>query len=205
MSTKIWVAYKLRRAEYLWPLVHDIRLEATKNVKRTLKEFYFENLPGVKTTSSLYQKELQYYSETSSSPDRADFRARMAVVQNFFRRAYRISTTSTRRNPYNFDVSVGFRQREGKIVAIPYCDWMMSHTLDFLKKDKRLRDYHYQNQTDRPDNLSDRQWAERRRYYDGMINEGQWEDVLVLDICKWDMWYMVDPAWDIIWKSSKRA
>ena len=204
MSTKIWVAYKLRRAEYLWPLVHDIRLKATKNVKKVLEEFYLKHLPDVKTESSLYQKRLKLYQDICpDDPERVDYRARLAVVQDFLTRAYRMSTTSPRRNPYNFDVSVGFRQYDGKIVVIPYCDWTMTDTLDFLAKDKRLRDYHYQNQADRPDDLNARQWGERRRYYDRMFDSGQWEDVLVLDICKWDMWYRIDPAWDMIRKTKK--
>jgi hypothetical protein len=160
-----------------------------------LRELYHKHTPAVRTDSPGYQKELEHLLK--HFPKTAESRARLAVTQNVFTRLYRISTTSPRRSYYNFDVSVGFRQRKGEIMVIPYCDWAMAHTLDFLEEDRRLKDYHYQNQTDRPDHLSAKQWGKRRRYYEGMFKAGQWEDVLVLDICKWDMWYHIDPAWDM--------
>lgn len=139
MSVKIWTAYKLRRSEYLWPLIHDIRLKATKNVQKALREFYLIHIPEVRTDTDLYRKALEDYKD--------DYRARLEVTRRVLQRMYRWNSTRLERSPYNFDVSVGFRQYEGTIVVIPYCDWTMKGTLDFLAKDKRLRDYHYQNQT----------------------------------------------------------
>ncbi len=189
MSTKIWTAYKLRRASYLWPLVHDIRLRATKNVRKTLREFYSTHIPEVKTDTDLYRKAFEVYGN--------EYKARLDVARRMLQRLYRWSTTRSERSPYNFDVSVGFRQYEGKIVVIPYCDWTMRGVLDFLAKDKRLRDYHYQNQVDRPKTVGARQWDERRRFYNSMDSAGQWEDVLALDICRFDMWWRVDPWMDL--------
>jgi len=192
MSVKIWTAYRLRKSEYLWSLVHDIRLKAKKNVIDTLAKLYQSHLPHVNTDTELYQSRLKPYL-TNYPPERAEYLARLSVVQDIFRRAYRFSTTRPERSPYNFDVSVGFRQYKGAIIVIPYCDSMVRNVLDFLREDKRLRDYHYQNQTDRPKGLSNRVWSERRRFYSGMDEDDLWEDVLVLDICKWDMWYQLDP------------
>lgn len=30
-----------------------------------------------------------------------------------------------------------------------------------------------------------------------MDDAKQWEDVLALDICRYDMWYRIDPWWDL--------
>jgi len=196
MSTKIFVAYKLRRADYLWPVVHDIRILGTKALKKALQERYVEYAPHVKTDTDLYRKRLEGYLRDYPEKD-ADYLARLGVVQSILRRGYRMSSTRSERSLFNFDVSVGFRQYQGGIYIIPYADYGMMATLDFLKKDKRLRDYHYQNQTDRPARISSRQWAERRRVWHGMDSAGQWEDVLVLDLCKWDMWYKIDPWLDL--------
>lgn len=191
MSTKIWVAYKIRRADHLWPVVHDIRLRATQNVQSVLRQLYLNLIPEVKTDTPLFQKRLERYKGD-------EWRARFEVARDLVRRGYRMNTTSSLRGTFNFDVSVGFRQFEGGVYLIPYCDTLMRQTLDFLRKDKRLRDFHYQNQVDQPKNISDRVWKERRRVWFGMEEADRWKDLLVLDICKWDMFYQLDPWLDVL-------
>lgn len=38
-----------------------------------------------------------------------------------------------------------------------------------LSKSKKLQDYHYQNQSDRPDNISPKEWNTRRKFWDEII------------------------------------
>lgn len=40
-----------------------------------------------------------------------------------------------------------------------------------LKKDRRLKDFHYQNQTDQPERISDAEWKERERIWDSIFKE----------------------------------
>jgi hypothetical protein len=202
MSTKIWTAYKLQRADYLWPLVHDIRIRGTRAIKRTLKKLYLEYSLHVKTEVDPYRTYLEEYLK--QFPDeKASHLARLKVVQSFLRRGYRIASTRPERSVFNFDVSIGFRHYQGGLYLIPYTDCSMKSTLDFLKKDKRLRDYHYQNQTDKPPQVSARQWNEREKIWLAMDSAGQWEDVLVLDLCKWDMWYKIDPWLELASQKAK--
>ena len=65
--------------------------------------------------------------------------------------------TQGERNPFDFDVSIAFREWRGYVYLIKHCDMIMGHCLDFLASDPRLKEYHYQNSTDRPDEISARE------------------------------------------------
>lgn len=197
MSIKIYTAFQLKDNADLWPLVHDIRVKATKRAKKHLENLYLSLMSGVDTSKSLYQSR---FNKT-----RDDWKARHGLVHEVLRRAYRLACTSAYRSPFNFDVSVGFRQYKGRIYVIPYCDWHMGSVLDFLKKDPRLQDFCYYNNTDRPPHVSARDWARRRKVWEGMDASGQWQDVLGLDICKWDIYHAVDPWLDMYQKHVKAA
>lgn len=43
-----------------------------------------------------------------------------------------------------------------------------------LSKVKRLKDYHYQNCTDSPQNLTDSQWNTRRKVWKDILGKNQW-------------------------------
>lgn len=193
MSIKIWTAYRLKKTKLLWDLVHDTRITATQNVIEALKTSYREHLPHVRVDTSLYRTRLEKKSKIFD-PSKAEQATRLSIVGDLFRRAYRFNSTKPYRSVYNFDVSVGFRQYEGGIYVIPYCDCLMRNVLDFLKQDARLEDFHYQNQTDRPKFISPQKWGNRKRVYTAM----EWDDVLVLDICRWDMFYKLDPSCEMM-------
>lgn len=40
-----------------------------------------------------------------------------------------------------------------------------------MKQPIYIKDYHYQNQTDKPKNITDKEWAKRRRFYHGEITK----------------------------------
>lgn len=188
MSTKIWVAYKLKDPTSLWSLVHHINTQATSNVQAVLKELYFRVMADVKADTDLYRKTLARYEGD-------DWSARHSIAHESIRRLYRLSSMSIRRSEWDFNVSLGFRSWRGQVYLIPYSDMLMRGTLDFLKEDKRLQDYHYQNQTDRPKDISAREWESRRKVWNHLVNSKtrKWSDVLVLNICQYDIYYMVDP------------
>jgi hypothetical protein len=66
--------------------------------------------------------------------------------------------------------------------------------LDFLRKDPRLTDFHYQNSTDKPKHISEKAWDKRRDVWYGMDEEDRFKDVLLLHICKFDMYWALDPS-----------
>lgn len=122
---------------------------------------------------------------------------RLILAQKIIRRGYRFSITSPYDSFFNFDVSVSFRQWKNKIYLIPHCSSKMRKVLDFLNNDVRLVDYHYQNQTDRLENISAQAWDKRAKVWDGIFDSGQWEDVLFLEICSWNTFLSIDPFFDL--------
>jgi hypothetical protein len=201
---KIWVAYRVEDPSLLWDIVHDVRLRCTLEVKQALQKFYLDHLPAVINTSEPFQKCLKNHLE-HHSPEDAEWLARAEIAHRLIQRCYRINTTSPRRSPYNFDVSVAFRGYKGGIYVIPHCDWTLGKVLDFLSEDLRLTDYHFQTSTDKPDEIPEEAWEERREVWRGMDQEDRTKDVLVLDICKWDIYYQLDPWFDMLHEKFKKT
>ena len=198
MSCKIYTAYKVRKSVDLWDIVHDIKLKGTENVKEALKKFGGTHLSAIREDTDLFKRALESCSHYERSEEATRELARAHVATQIIKRCYRINSTSSHRSPYNFDVSVGFRQYKGKIYIIPYCDWTMGKVLDFLKKDRRLTDFHYQNQTDKPSHISEKSWDRRADVWNGMDKEGLFQDVLCLDICRFDIYWQFDPYLDLV-------
>lgn len=197
MSMKIYRAYKLKRADQLWPFVHSVRLQATENVKRVLRDLYKAHMDNVKTDTEWFKSTLARQVGHHEDPACAEYMARLHITHSTIRRCYRFSSTRPERSPYNFDVSIGVRHYKGGIYIVAYSDGVMRDALGFLNKDKRVRDFHYQDAADKPEDIPERQWRDRRRVWCGMDSEDLWKDVLALDICRWDMFYQLDPWCDL--------
>jgi len=56
---------------------------------------------------------------------------------------------------------------------------------------EELEDFHYQNHTDRPDNISEEDWDGRYRVWSELTEN--WRLVLVLPICNTKCFYQIDP------------
>lgn len=199
MSTKIYNSYKLKNKNDLWPLVRDIRLQATENVKEKLIEIYKTYISSIDQTTEEFNKKLEEYRPIYKNYNEKQIIDIVCVVlaDEFLKEAYKRNATSMYRSIFCFDASVGFRQNKGKIYLTYYADMNMRNVFDFLVKDPRLEEYHYQNQTDPPDYIPEKDWKKRGREWDDLIDNGGWEDVLCLDICKYDMYYQLNPILDL--------
>jgi hypothetical protein len=195
MSTKIWTAYKLKQSSQLWPFVHHVRLKTTKNVQNVLRKLYTDLQLNVDVKSEAYAVELEKQKNFVKplSKTESHWRASFEIAHENIKRLYKEASISSQRDFFDFDVSLAFRSWKGGIYVIPHCDMQVRNVLDFLKHDKRLRDYHYQNQTDMSSNITTREWKERERVWNEMDEADCWKDVLVLDICKYDFFWMIDP------------
>jgi hypothetical protein len=50
-------------------------------------------------------------------------------------------------------------------------DYWWAGTFKELRKTRKIKDWHYQNQTDKPDNVSDKAWEERENVWEGIFKE----------------------------------
>lgn len=196
MSTHIYNAYRLLRKADLWPLIHDIRLKGEKAVQRDVRKLYSSLMGSVDESSSAYEKALR-----DSEGD--VWLAKFAMTQKAIREGYKANSTSMLRDPFNLDVSVAVRQYKGRIYLQGFCDWTVGKSLDFLAKDSRLVDFHFQNSTDKPKDVSKGDWAKRRRVWYGMDDADQWFDVLTLEVCSFASWWRIDPGTQIFREHNK--
>lgn len=183
MSLKVYTAYRLRKSSDLWPFIHDTRVKAEKNCKAVLKELYLSGMDQVDTNADDYKKELAFAGDEK--------RARLTIVRRDVRQGYYDQLQSSERDIFHFDVSITFHQHKGRLYVLPYCDMLMRKVLDFLKKDKRLEDFCYWNNTDPLEGVSDRQWKARGRVWDAITDN--WDDMLCVDILDKSRFLSIDP------------
>lgn len=189
MSVKIYTAYCMKKPSQLWPFVRDTQRRGEQEVKKVLREMYENFSAGVLTDSEEYQR----LTNTGWS----DESARLRMAHDAITNGYRDQRTSSYRNPFNFDVSVVIREYKGRLYLIPLCDWMMRDVLDFLKEDPRLEDYSYWDNTDPPEEISRRAWKQRGKTWWEMDKGPQWRENLVITICDYPSFYLIDPYLDI--------
>jgi hypothetical protein len=153
----------MRNKRQLWPVVRKIHDRARKNVLTVLGEHYRE-LIAKRTT-----------------PD-AEFGTFQAC--RYVRAQYAAQSIAAQRNQYDLDVAVAVREAEdGRILLIPYPgSGLFSLSLGFMKTMKELRDYHYQNSSDRPSHITQRTWAERARTWGPLLRDPAWHRFLTLDV-----------------------
>lgn len=187
MSTKIWTAYKLRRANQLWPFLRDARRTALDNVKAALRKLYLNMMSEVQEDSEEFKK-----AKDNPYMEMSDEKARFEVVDQVITEGYQQAMISPYRDLFNFDVSLTFREFEGGYYIIPHSDMVMRDVWKFLATHKMVRDYHYQNQTDQPKEISNRAWNERKRVWDG-IDDAGWTDSLTLHVCEYETFYLIKP------------
>lgn len=96
------------------------------------------------------------------------------------------------RSVFNFDAAVSVRHYEGQVYLRAHTD--LIGVLDFLKRDNRLEDFHYQNSTDKPSRITQKAWEARRAVWDGMVDSGAYEVSLVLHVCEWDQFTTLLPS-----------
>lgn len=191
MSTKIWVAYKVKGGVDPWSLFRDIKEAGEKEVRKILIRAYDKILASPEAMKEVRDGLAKIDRGHPKDGDVDPF-----DVSRFVNEAYRQQLGSMKRSAFDLDVSVAIRELNGELYLIPHCGDGAGGALEFLKADDRLEDFHYQNQTDRPKKVSAKEWDLRRDAWDAIIKAG-WRHYLVLEICTPDALPYVDPVWDL--------
>lgn len=185
MSTKIWEAYRLKKGVNLWEFIHDVRIKAEYNTQRRLVEVY-RNIIGQCDNSSAYNNEV---INEAYGPNDKRMKCDVFIASSYVSRLYSLGRA------FDFDASITIRQHAGRYYIIPHDN--NYRVLKFLKDDPRLEDYHYQNQSDKPKNISNSAWTKRRQVWDKIFgdNDDKWWDALVLEIVCKGNFYRVNPVY----------
>ena len=186
MSTKIYTAYRTKPGVDVWKLFIDIKMRGRKEVAKVLRGLYDNLLRDGKNPK--VAKEHRAKGEPITP----------FICSQFVRKLYRDSLGDFRRHPFCFDASVSIRKKGRHYYLIPYCDMLVRNVLDFLKKDDRLEDYAYWNNTDQPDHLTRAQWNQRARMWDPMLEHERWPEFLTVDIMDFDSFTFVEPSLEMM-------
>lgn len=186
MSTKIYVAYRIRPGIKFWHVVETIKRQAKHDVKERLLAFVDELAPNVETASSEdYQLFLSHTGDEQA--------AREMAAASGIRKLYRSQLGNAERNPFNFDVSISAHEHRGQVHLIPFCDMTMRNVLDFMANMPELEDFAYWNNTDKPESISDEEWDQRRDTWDAIHSAGWGTRMVGITILQWDSYLYVDP------------
>ncbi len=179
MSTKIYVAYRMKDPTDLWPFMRDVIAEGGRRVRLEVNKL----IRAIVADDELLKEHDAFEREPKD---------RFGAVYRSVEKRYRDQAGSAQRDMFDFDVRVVIRELDGELYLIPHCDMLLRRTLDFLKRDERLIDYSYWNNTDRPSKYSQRAWDYRGKMWDAIDASG-WRNYLVIEVCTTASFYEVVP------------
>lgn len=210
MSTKIYYAYKLLNRHDLWSFSRDVKVKASKNVEKVLYDFYKNLISSIDETSEKYKEKYNELSTNKYLPKENDEEylkeyTKLEIVDSIVRDEYKKSSVSMQRDLFDFDVNIAFYENKKKIYMRYFCDMQMKNVFDFLEDDIRVIDFHYQNQSDQPEHISNRDWNNRRKVWDEIFSEPGYESTyLTLEIFNYNMFWKLNPYNDILKEIYKR-
>lgn len=207
MSTKIYDAYKLVAGKSdPWEIIWSIQEEAEANVRAALKALYWDLIIRLKSSEELEAEREKIRSWGTVAPEAVEWKARLRVVTEFVKEEYKKARSSPYRDAFNFDVTLAITPYRRSLYLRAFCDGV-SHlrgALDFLNKHPCLKDYHYQNQVDKPRDVSSREWKRREKDWEAMVQPGTGViRNLALTICDQHNFWRLEPSstlraeWDL--------
>jgi hypothetical protein len=189
VSTKIYVAYRLKKRVKLWAWVRKTRTRAVLEVRKELRNLYKMLVEHVDVTSERYKKALDFTKDD-------EYQARLEVAHENLVKEYRGQVGKAERDLFDFDVSLTLREHRGRVYVIPHCDMLLGKVLDFLKEDEDLEDYAYWDNTDMPEGMRRKEWKARGLKWRA-IDKAGWGQHLIVSIVEPSGFYLIDPYMDL--------
>lgn len=187
MSIKIYNAFRIKNPGEPWNLLWSLKDQALKNIAEKAKAYYLFRIKNVIYTEPNFEDD----------GDSELWRGRLRFVHNQVRQGVKENAGSMDRGIYDVHAAITVAPYEGRYYLRPFCDAtsvLVGGCLDFLESHPDLEDYHYQNQTDRPEDVTEHEWELRARTWKGIFShKGGYPNQLVLDISSALDWWRLDP------------
>lgn len=206
MSTKIWEAYRLKEGVDLWGFVQDIRPKVQKRITKKLYEISGNLIERTKEKKDLRVEVLKAYG--ISDPEKSDREITHHETSRWLFERYREATMQPYKDVWDFDVSIVFVACRGRWLLVPFPgSGLIKGMLDCLKKDKRLEDYHYQDQVDEDEApCSDEEWEQRKKDWNEVLDDaGCFSDKLTLELCCLGQFTRLTPDYHEMLKKISKA
>jgi hypothetical protein len=193
VSTKIYNAFRVKKSVDFWSFLWRVRDTARENVKVALKAHYHDLVNRTSTDSPEYKA-------ARAKSDAPEHSVRLSLARDLVRKGFRENVTRLERDTYSLEVSIAVYPHKGRYYLRTFCEpcSVVGTVLDFVEQLPELEEYHYQNQTDRPEEVSPRDWSERKRVWNEIVetDNGVGSHV-ALDILSWSGFYLIDPWLDL--------
>jgi hypothetical protein len=190
MSTKIYNAFKVKDPSTVWNLIWKVRDLAEANAIQALKNHYLKLVREMDPDKEDYQKE----RERDQERDEVFFR--LGRAREIVRNGYRDNVRRPEREEYSLDVTLAIYPFDGEYYLRTFWEGIsvLGEVFDFVAKMPELEDFHYQNQTDPPEEVSSEDWEKRERVWNAIIDafHGIGNHVAV-DVVSWEGFYRIDP------------
>jgi len=164
MSTKIYNGIIFTKKMSLVSLkkeIDNLRPKVTELVRKMYNSFagaYIARIIDMKTFKLFTKDQIEEFKNRNLCP----------ITHSFFRlceRTDEIKKTSTRDPEVDFDLSmVVFPVTGSKLLGMYFCE--KKELEDILFRELPIKEYHYQDSTDRPEDISDKEWSRRERDWD---------------------------------------
>lgn len=166
---KVYNAYRLEKSIDLFTLVAEIQREATELAASKIVEAECNLMAAILPSSDEYVAKLD--SIKKNWDDRLTYRqadnlARFSMARDTMTTLYKKSHDSGMRSPFDFDACVTFRGYKGRVYMQVFADGPLRNIFDKWTKRPYAVDFHYQNQADKPESISESAWNKRREVWD---------------------------------------
>lgn len=138
--------------------VNKLRQEYSEFAKDKAKEFFGDTIAHYVDHMTLHPEE----AEEGASPWQVAFKHFSDIQRKIKREGIRDSSVD-----YSFEILV--IPFENEFYGIVYTQ-QPELTKDFLSHTDIVRDFHYQNQADEPEDVSDEEWKERKRVWEAIFD-----------------------------------
>ncbi len=195
MSMKVYNAFRIKKPEGLWALLWKIQAKAEDNIRESFRQHYWELVSRMDTESEEY---LKYKAQVSR--DTKEVALRMSLACTTVRNGYKANSAQPYRDTYSLDVAVAVYPYRGQVYIRTFVEpcSVVGKVLGFVREMPEVEDYHYQNQTDPPEEVPPKEWAKRRRVWDGITKDpGGVGRHVTLEVLNPSNFYRMDPAMQV--------
>jgi hypothetical protein len=184
VSTKIYVAYKLKDGSDLWTMLRRLRDRSIEEIKKVLINIYKSLIESVDENSKDYKENLKDWKKDDP------WMAKFLTAHDTFRKLKRDVFEKD-----EFMAIVWIHELDGKFYLIP--NWQgyggyFGKIFNFMKRDKDLEDFSYWDNTDKPSRIRVKEWEARGKIWDRIFDDDGGFGV-ELRLCDYYTFYKVDP------------
>lgn len=174
MSLKVYTAYKLDGKKHdIWEFIRKVKPLAIGQLRKRLMVHY-----GIMMRSDGYTNTIKKKLNIPNDRD-----VTLMNCARYMDMEYREQASSSQRSPYDLDTGIRIMEYKGDYYMIPYAGDGCSQILDFLKNLPELQEYGYWNNSDMPEEITDREWEERGVVWDHLTESIEWDNYLWLEVC----------------------